>query len=527
MNKITKYFENELDEVELKQLSSLVLLVGDIHNHCGISYGQGTIEEAIEFAKQQLDFFSVTGHFAWPDINLPNRGMPKDVMNYHKKGFEKLKKNWPHYKEQMKEINGDDLIAFLSYEYHSYEYGDYTVVEKSIDADLPLDPKENEEDLRLVELVKNNNPLTTDVLCFPHHIGYKKGYRGINWAHFNDVASPVVEIVSMHGCSESHDNPFRYLHTMGPRVGKQTMQGGLEKGNHFGVIGCTDHHNASPGSYGLGRTGVWTNKKNRDDIWNSICRDKSTVAYSGDPMELALFVNDSFMGQSIQKSNSLKVKGYVCALDELDKVELLANNKVVYRQNDFNSDAQYGDGWISIAFGWGKKNINCKWDIKVEIIDGEVIDLVPHLRGEDIVAPLDVTDDLITKPVIERDGQHISLKCFTKGNPTTVTNTNQGFALHLNAQSTTSIKVSVIAKWDNKNINEVYTYNLEDLIEPQSDYISGFVSPAIEVGKFNPIDITKTSFAYELKDPNIKYVYLRAFEKNGDFAISSPIWIND
>ena len=34
---------------------------GDIHNHCGISYGHGTIEDAYENAKLQLDFVSVTG----------------------------------------------------------------------------------------------------------------------------------------------------------------------------------------------------------------------------------------------------------------------------------------------------------------------------------------------------------------------------------------------------------------------------------------------------------------------------------
>ncbi len=111
----------------------------------------------------------------------------------------------------------------------------------------------------------------------------------------------------MHGCSESHDNPLKYLHTMGPRVNNQTMQGGLEKGNHFGVIGCTDHHNASPGSYGFGRTGVWCEKKDRDSIWNNIC-DKRTLAFSGDPIEMALFVDDKFMGSSVKRKDLHKVR---------------------------------------------------------------------------------------------------------------------------------------------------------------------------------------------------------------------------
>ena len=34
---------------------------GDLHNHCNMSYGFGTIENALIEAKQHLDFCSVTG----------------------------------------------------------------------------------------------------------------------------------------------------------------------------------------------------------------------------------------------------------------------------------------------------------------------------------------------------------------------------------------------------------------------------------------------------------------------------------
>ena len=42
---------------------------GDLHSHCAISYGEGSLENAIKRASQQLDFCSVTGHAFWPDIN--------------------------------------------------------------------------------------------------------------------------------------------------------------------------------------------------------------------------------------------------------------------------------------------------------------------------------------------------------------------------------------------------------------------------------------------------------------------------
>ena len=44
------------------------VLLGDLHNHCGISYAHGSLEDALANARLQLDFVSVTGHAAWPDI---------------------------------------------------------------------------------------------------------------------------------------------------------------------------------------------------------------------------------------------------------------------------------------------------------------------------------------------------------------------------------------------------------------------------------------------------------------------------
>ncbi|MEN8716436.1 MAG: hypothetical protein ABF384_16095, partial [Verrucomicrobiales bacterium] len=46
-------------------------LYGDMHNHCGISYGHGSLEDAISNAEEQLDFVSITGHAHWPDMPDP------------------------------------------------------------------------------------------------------------------------------------------------------------------------------------------------------------------------------------------------------------------------------------------------------------------------------------------------------------------------------------------------------------------------------------------------------------------------
>ena len=93
--------------------------------------------------------------------------------------------------------------------------------------------------------------------AFPHHICYRTGARGINWSVFDKTLSPVLEMVSMHGCSETSlgDRPF--LHSMGPSDGRSTVRYGLSRGFVFGLIGNTDHHSGYPGSYGHGRSCVY------------------------------------------------------------------------------------------------------------------------------------------------------------------------------------------------------------------------------------------------------------------------------
>ena len=45
-----------------------MLLWGDLHNHCGITYGFGSLQNALKIARSHLDFCCITGHAMWPDI---------------------------------------------------------------------------------------------------------------------------------------------------------------------------------------------------------------------------------------------------------------------------------------------------------------------------------------------------------------------------------------------------------------------------------------------------------------------------
>lgn len=525
MNRISMRFAKELKGNGLfEKVSHLKAYVGDIHNHCGISYGYGTIENAVKFAINQLDFFSVTGHFAWPDMESNTEmKIPPEVICYHKEGFKKLRENWPHYMEVMQASENEGVIPFFSYEYHSFEYGDYTILCRNTNEELPPIVPEGEQDLRLKRLIEGNDSQTERFLATPHHIGYKTGYRGINWSLFSEKVSPLVEIVSMHGCAESEEARPQYLHTMGPRSLTNTYQGGLKLGHHFGVVGSTDHHNAAPGSYGFGRTVIFLENLSRDSVWNAL-KNRKTSAATGDPIEAMLFVNGKEAGSISDRHNGLiNVDGYVAGFDKLEKVEIIQEGNVLHGCYSFPSEGD--SGYISFRFGWGKKHQMATWDIKVYGENCQVFDASPRLRGIDMVDPLDTPQDAgAAIPKYVFDGSTVSLHMVTDGNPTAQTDNSNGFVLGIKPSEDAKVICEISVTWDDRTIQKRYVFPVDALTSGQlTEYVDGFVSPAIEVGKFRTVNECSCHINATLNTDSQGAIYMRAYQKNGDGVFTSPV----
>lgn len=172
---------------------------GDLHSHCAISYGHGTVEQALMRARQQLDFCSVTGHAFWPDMPT-DRERYAEIIDYHHRGFATLAQNWPELlKLQAAGTTEGEFVALPSYEWHSLKYGDHNIY-----AAGPKLPLQDAPDLPALR--EEVRPF--DGMAIPHHIGYGPGYRGIDWKSFDEDRSPMVEVFSLHGCSMSDDAPY-------------------------------------------------------------------------------------------------------------------------------------------------------------------------------------------------------------------------------------------------------------------------------------------------------------------------------
>lgn len=500
----------------LKAYDGLLSYAGDIHNHCRISYGHGSIEDAYRNARLQLDFASVTGHASWHD--MPDE--PAHVRRYHSRGFARLREQWDHVQELTDGVNEDGIfVSLLSFEWHSMKYGDHCIYYKS--GRGPLNPASATS---LDELRRELRKLKTqglDVLAIPHHIGYRSGRRGINWDTYTEEFSPVVEMISMHGCGEHDSAPRSYLHTMGPRDSGSTAQRGLELGRTFGFIGSTDHHSAHPGSHGYGQAMVWANGLTRQGIWDAMCA-RRTYAITGDRILLATSVDGSPMGAETISSGKREIALEVVGGDSVDYVELVRNGEVIARTSPAGSVGEMFDGVLAVSVGWGELGVKQAWDVQLEVIGGRITAVEPRLHGNDIVAPNDSVPDIFSFSAWRQtDENHVTFSTETRGNPTVVTNATQQLALHVTGNNRTVL----VGRFNGVEMRHSVA---ELLAGSRAGYQGGFLSGATLMHRAVPRNSRQVSL--ELLDSGSgrprDWYYARVRQHNDQYAWSSPTWVD-
>ena len=356
----------------------------------------------------------------------------------------------------------------------------------------------------------------------PHHIGYLRGYRGINWDTFTPEFSPVVEIVSFHGLSENSEAPYPYWHSMGPRDGRSTVQYGLNAGNVFGFIGSTDHHSAHPGHYGYGRLAVWSDTLTRDAIWDAI-QARRTVALTGDRIELQTTLNGALMGAVVPPTLERQITVDVTAGDAIDVVEVLRNNRVIHRWYPANPDLIKFDGKckVFLEVGWGEEPASTEWDIDLAITGGQLLDIEPRLRGHAIEdPPEDMRDRFAFSQFNCPEPNRVQWSTVTWRNPTISTPATQGICLTVEGNASTQIEGRIN--------NQAIQLSLGDLREgARTQYLSGFVSPAICFHRAIPEAEYCGHFTFQDQGTGTgrDWYYVRVRQQNNHYAWSSPIWV--
>lgn len=501
---------------------------GDLHNHCSVSYGHGTVRQALLRARQQLDFCSITGHAFWPDMPS-DRNTYAEIIDYHNLGFARLARNWDRLLAEQAETTVEgEFIALPSYEWHSLQYGDHNVY-----APGPELPLRNADDLPALRRVAAES----GAIIIPHHIGYAAGYRGIDWRHFYDERSPVVEIFSLHGCSESEHAPYPMLHDMGPRDFGSTAEAGWGAGHRFGVIASTDHHGAYPGSHGDGRLAVLADSLTREGIWDALV-NRRVYAATGDKIAVSFTLNDAPIGATLPPQTRHHIRLDVAGWEAVDRVEVLNNGRVIQRLLATPAAAsEPGQRYrLRITWGWGRKDQLVAWQAALALSEGTVEQVDTCFAGEAVVAPKPSIDDAETPDehdlpheLTERGQRHCAWRSLTRGNLTMRHSTTQAISLLIDAPLSARLSLEVNG--------QRYEHPLGELLRAgRSHYLRGWLSEAVRIGPLTPLAECQLTAAWDEEsnpatgqlaeaDRPMDIYRVRVAQHNGHWAWLTPIWV--
>jgi hypothetical protein len=356
---------------------------GDLHAHCDTAYGHGSLTAALARAREQLDFCAVPGQASWPDM-MPPEGDYKLIVERHNAAFAKYAGLHDQVLKQVaKENQPEEFVAFQGYEICSTGHGDLTVISPDDDLPLILDA----ETARGVAAGLPNHR----VIAYPHHIGYAKGYRGIDWDEFDEALAPIVEIFSLHGCTEDDwaPNPMRLVNGMTFRDGSSTASHGLLQGKKFGLVGGTDHHSAWPGSHGDGRFAVLAESLDRDAIWEAI-QKRHVVALTGDNVRIRFEMNDALTGDAVEDAGRREIRIDIDACDFIDTIDLLRNEECFAHWRGSRTAPPVPDGLIraKLRIEWGRLRggQTVDWDGTVRVPAGCLESVEPCFHGPRIVS---------------------------------------------------------------------------------------------------------------------------------------------
>lgn len=502
---------------------NLAVYYGDVHNHSGISYGHGTIEEAFRNARERLDFCSVTGHAHWPDMPAPDKNI-EYIIDFHRKGFAKLKNCWQHALAVTERENvPGKFVTFPGFEVHSLADGDYTVLYRDrgeilYEADIPS----------MLKKIAALDRAGTPTLAFPHHIGYRQGRRGINWNTYTNQDAPIVEMISMHGCAETDENTRAYMHVMGPSDRESTMQFGLELGHDFGVIGSTDHHSSHPGSYGHGMCGVWASELTRAGIFDAL-RARRTYALTGDRIRLEFAIDGHPLGTEIPFAATRNIGVRVLAGAPIDYVDVLKNNRLLRRFSECDvpqpRPADIVKTLIFLELGWSDRKKEARWNVRLGIDAGRILAVEPRFRGQEVVSPVEKDAGAPANYHVshwEPDGERaVRFDTVTYGNPNNFTNACQGMCLAVEMP----LAGNVLADINGRQLE----LPLALLMEGARTGDTGWHTPAYRFHRA-PFE-WEFDWRLTLDDRTPKaradrdFYYVRVREKNDHWAWSSPIFV--
>lgn len=512
---------------------------GDFHKHMtGPGADRSELDAVLGYASQHLDVSVVQCYpFKWYRKGLEG-GIREESI-----GADPEFESWWEDIEDAAERNHrpGEFVTFPGYEWNGNRtrWGDHNVYYKT--EGNPID-----QSWDLPTLL--DNMAAREALVLPHHTAYEVGNRGKDWDVYDEQLSPLAEVYSSHGSSESIDSPVSMDRNpdTGPRTSGGTYVDGLDRGHHVGAIASNDGPGL-PGTWGKGIAGIWATELTRDGIWEAL-QDRRTFGVTGDRISLWWSMDGHPLGSRVTEAIERRATVEVDCPLPLDRVELVHDGDVasVYTHQDKSADDAPDAYRLLVEFGWGPTpeygdfdETEFDWSGTIRATDGTVTAVQPRFSGfgqeyefEDGACEFDV--------VTSRDEQSHLLP---EGD---ADRTTQGFVVEVEGDDRTDIVVDVdgerfevpltAARAENHlfALVEESRDRLEDEFELREADIDNrdvvyHNARKVRVGRAHPESSCRASVEFDdlPSTDGEDYYYVRVAQRNGQYAWGSPIWVDD
>jgi hypothetical protein len=311
---------------------------------------------------------------------------------------------------------------------------------------------------------------------------------------------------------------------MGGRDTHNTLQWLWKQGVQVGVVASTDDHLGYPGAYGEGLVGVYADTLTRESIMEAF-KARRTYGVSGDRIELDFRLNGHWMGETIPATNSRKIHVKAKGRDIIDRVEVLRNNEVIYRDHPVDRKIRQSRWkrpvFCRIEFGWGPwGDLNmariCDWQFKVNVSDGKIISATPCFQS----GPFDEERRNKIKTVDDKNCDVVSYTSRMQAYEEKATNS---IILEILGSPQTKLAIALT-----QPAQMTVTKSLEQLSESSDITLTGpFTAESMMLHRIVFSENYRTEFEFTDKRRTEKtdWYYVRVVQSNGSVAWSSPIWL--
>jgi hypothetical protein len=532
-------------EVDMTGPSDYDAYWGDFHKHASEPVSNlDRLDEALVDARYNVDIYPVLCYpFIWTatgDIGFEYRTEDRTHWGIR----EETVGNRPEFHDWWHEIQAATaehndpgrFVTFPAYEWNGNRrrWGDHNVIH--FEEGGPLDDARD-----LADLYENLHSLDMPALALPHHTAYKQGERAKDWDVFDSDLSPVMEVYSAHGSSEGVGTPVPMDSnpSMGPRTSGGTLQDGLARGHRVGVIASNDS-GGLPGSWDDGVAGVWATDLTREGVWEAL-ESRRTYGTTGDRIELWYELDDCPMGSVADPDGSATATVEVDCARPLDRVELVGDGRVVDTYSHHGTWAYPDPGEerefsVLVEMGWGPKpsygdwhGTENEWVGTARVAGGRLEDVQPRFNG--------------WGQRFERDGDACSFDLTTERGSATYEPT-QGLVFTVVGDGETTLEVDVedhdplsVALGDLSGETRVvaFTEACYERVESEFGLARADIDNSdlvyhnarkLKIHPAHPRAACATTVEFDNLPTDCDYYYVRASQTDGQYAWSSPVWLD-